>query len=413
LKIKKKTAMALSFAVGTMLFATTAMAEINSKSGYDQLKDAAKYTAESFSEKLSSYTIDTSFVLKDNESVIVTEDSTRKYDASKKAMETVSKVTDGTKKLESYYYVDKDGYITRNSGQDTYHVIEYSNPKEGYSFVNPFKDEAAGDVEKIVDALIGNLKDYVVVSENPDGSKELSGSLNEAQIPAIANALVSYNIKQKIGYQNPSSSTQIPIIIKDIFVREVKGNMAIDKAGFVQRFLGTGVICGKDEQGKEHSLTFEMLGKITNVNSTTLNRPDLSGAKVEKTINENYDRISNTQMYLGSYKDDIIIKKDDKFEKIGERFVEITELTDKSIAGRYHEEYKKGYESYSSNAKDFNFNVKLDNTYFGEFTGKDASGKNYKGSISINSYTARLFFNINEAPQSNLLPVGELRKILD
>ena len=58
------------------------------------------------------------------------------------------------------------------------------------------------------------------------------------------------------------NENHLPKITKDIFVKEVKGNMVTSKDGLIQSVLGTGVISGKDENGKEHNLTFELLGKI-------------------------------------------------------------------------------------------------------------------------------------------------------
>ena len=55
MKLNKKTAMIISFALGTVMFTTTAIAQVVAKSGYDQLKDSVKYTAENCTTKLSSY----------------------------------------------------------------------------------------------------------------------------------------------------------------------------------------------------------------------------------------------------------------------------------------------------------------------------------------------------------------------
>ena len=157
---------------------------------------------------------------------------------------------------------------------------------------------------------------------------------------------------------------QMPKISKDIFVKEVKGNMVINKDGLIQSVLGTGVISGKDENGKEHNLTFELLGKISNVNSTTVKKPDLSGKKVEKTVERDYNKLSNPEKYIGKYKTDILIEKENKFEKIGEKIVDITQLDDKSVSGNYHEEYAKGYEYYGTDKKDFKFSAKFDKDGF-------------------------------------------------
>lgn len=413
MKFKKKTAMILSFAVGTLMFATTAMAEVVSKSGYDQLKDSLKYTAESCTTKLSNYTADMSFVVKDNGTLIYSENSLNKYDTSKKAMENVSTRVEGSTKKENYYYSDKNGFINKNSDQNVYYVREYTSPKEVKSFENPFKQKEAGDVERIADALVGNLKDSVVVTQNPDGSKELSGSLSEAQIPALVNAVVSLQSKNAFG-NRPNNENNMPKITKDIFVKEVKGKMVTNKDGLIQNVLGTGILSGKDENGKEHNITFELLVKISAVNSTTVQKPDLSGKKVEKSIERDYDKLSNPSKYIGKYKTDILIEKDDKFQKIGERIVDIEKIDSKSVSGSYHEEYAKGYEEYAANKKDLKFSATFEKDQFNApFTAATSSGANVKGNISINPHSAKVYFNINENMNGNLIYDGEYSRVFN
>lgn len=413
MKFKKKTAMILSFAVGTLMFATTAMAEVVSKSGYDQLKDSLKYTAESCTTKLSNYTVDMSFVVKDNGTLIYSENSLNKYDASKKAMENVSTRVEGSTKKENYYYSDKNGFINKNSDQNVYYVSEYTSPKEVRSFENPFKQKEAADVERIADALVGNLKDSVIVTQNPDGSKELSGSLSEAQIPALVNAVVSLQSKNEFG-NRPNNENNMPKITKDIFVKEVKGKMVTNKDGLIQSVLGTGILSGKDESGKEHNITFELLVKITGVNSTTVKKPDLSGKKVEKSIERDYDKLSNPSKYIGKYKTDILIEKDDKFQKIGERIVDIEKIDSKSVSGSYHEEYAKGYEEYATNKKDLKFSATFEKDHFNApFTATNSSGANVKGNISINPHSAKVYFNINENMNGNLISDGEYSRVFN
>ena len=199
MKFKKKTAIIISFALGTVMFATTAMAEVVSKSGYDQLKDSLKYTAESCTTKLPNYTMDMSFVIKDNGTIISSYNSVIKCDVSKQASEEVSTSLEGSTKNENYNYSDKNININKSMDQNVYYISEYTSPRKDTSFKNPFKEKQAGDIERIADAIIGNLKDSVVVTENSDGSKQLSGSLTESQIPAIANALVSFQSKNAFG----------------------------------------------------------------------------------------------------------------------------------------------------------------------------------------------------------------------
>ena len=90
MKFKKKTAMLVSFTLGTLLVATTALADIANKSGYDQLKDALKVTAQQSNEKFDSFTMDISYELKDNGKTLGSSNSTQKYDRSKSASESIN-----------------------------------------------------------------------------------------------------------------------------------------------------------------------------------------------------------------------------------------------------------------------------------------------------------------------------------
>lgn len=418
MKLKKKTVMLLSLTIGTLLFATTALAEVASKSGYDQVKDALKYTAESCSSKLSNYTIDTSFVMKDNDKIVSSMNRVSKYDLDKGAIESKSTSTDyNNKKIESYSYIDKSSSINFNNSESIYYVNEFEKPISIPTFKNPFQEKSAGDLEKIADALIGNLKDYVMVSVKPDGSKEFSGSLSESQIPALVNAVTSFEFKNvfggyyaaRLGVNRDKSAN----IASDIFVKDVKGNIVIDKNGLIESILGTGTLSGKDDKGIVHTMTFEFLGKLHDVNSTVVKKIDLTGKKVQKsTVNKNVN-MPSAKNYSGQYKGDIVIQKDGTLIKIGERIVDIEKSDEHVIAGRYHEEYKKGYEEYVSDNKDFKFEANFEKDPYTNFNYTNSSGKSKQGNISIALPATRLYFFFNEAPKGNIVNDGELLKVFN
>jgi hypothetical protein len=415
-KLNKKTAMVISFVIGTVMFTTTAIAQVATKSGYDQLKDSVKYTAENCATKLSSFTMDMSMILKDNNTIIYTENSLNKMDVKNGASETVSNGLRNTVKTQRYSYYDKKGSLYKNYEQNVYYETEFPSPHENNAFSNPFKEEGASDVEKIADALVGNLKDAVVVTENTDGTKTLSGSLSESQIPAVVDAVVSYYAKSRFGnnYENPNNDSTMPKITKDVFVSEVKGNMTTNKDGFIQSVLGSGVISGKDESGTAHKLTFEMLLKINNVNSTKVSRPDLTGKKVEKSVEKDYSKLSNPEKYIGKYKTDILIEKEGKFVKIGEKFVDVTAIDDKGISGRHYEEYAKGYEEYATNKKDFKFAGKFENDQFNaNFKVEESSKNSTQGSISINIRTANIYFSTGENIGQNMINNDQYSKVFN
>ena len=416
MKIRKKPAMVLSFALGSILFASTAFAEINSKSGYVQMKDALKYTAEGFSGRLSSYTADMSIITKDNGKIVSSEDQLMKFDVTKGAEDNKSTTINGSnEKEEGYSYSDKNSSITFDSRQGIYNVQKFETPMVGANFQNPFKEKSSSDIEKIADALIGNLKDSIAVNQNTDGTKQLTGTISEAQIPAIANALVSYEFKNQFSNSYTSARMGISKIVDDIYVKEIKGNMTLDKDGLVQTVIGTGVLSGKDEQGTEHKITFELLIKISDVNKTVVTKPDLTGKKVQTTTvnnsQNNFPKISKPEMYLGTYKSDIVIEKNSKFQKIGERFVDIISLDDKSVAGKYYEEYIKGNEEYSSKAKNFKFTTKFQGGYGGNVEATDSLGNKVNGYIDILPSSTGINFGIKEGTNEKFINDSQYSRV--
>ena len=101
---------------------------------------------------------------------------------------------------QTYSYTDLSTSINRYA-QDVYYVHEFEGERSHITThrADPFKEEGAEDIEKIFDAMIGNLKNHVVVESNGDGTKKFSGSISDTQIPPIINAVASFAFKQSIG----------------------------------------------------------------------------------------------------------------------------------------------------------------------------------------------------------------------
>jgi hypothetical protein len=395
MKFKKKTAMLVSFTLGTLLVATTALADIANKSGYDQLKDALKVTAQQSTEKFNSFTMDYSMEMKDNGKTLETSSGTQKFDRSKSASENINSSNRNQNAVTYHSYSDKTSMISWQASDPTYNVMEFTKERNDVLFPNPFKQDSAGDFEKIADAVVGSLKDHVVVTDNPDGSKGLAGSLTEVQIPSLVNAVASLQLKQQFNNGNPDN--KMPHLTKDVFVKEVKGTAKLNKGGVMESILGTAVLSGKDDKGTVHDVTVEILAKLSGINSTTVTKPDLTGKKVVKNIAQDGNsgsEISNPQKFVGKFKNDIIIEKDKKFVKVGERFIEITQIDNKTAAGRYYEVYKPGFEEYATPQPDFKFDAqksaqKGNPSY--DFTTESVG----KGNIYFEQNGGKIFFNMN------------------
>lgn len=400
MKFKKKTAMLASFTVGTLLLATTALADIASKSGYEELKDSIKVTAEQATEKYDSFTLDFSMAIKDNGKTLMNENETTKYDRKLRATENISSGMnfDGEKR-SNQNYSDKNTIIRLNAGDQTYYVTEFTKERTDDSFEkDPFKEDEAADVEKIIDAVVGSLKDHVVVTENSDGSKAITGSLTEVQIPSLVNAVASFQLKQEFNGNNYDDREKLPHLTKDIFVKEVQGSAKVNPEGAMESILGSAVLSGKDEQGDVHEITIEALFTLSDVNSTKVTKPDLTGKKVVKDIARYADsELTNPEKFIGKFKNDIIIEKDGKFVKIGERFLDITQIDDKKVAGKYYTEYKQGFEEYAGAMSNFEFEAPFEKEQkmSASFEGTTPSSDKVKGHIYLSEYEGRVDFNID------------------
>lgn len=403
MKLRKKTIMAVSFALGTLMFATTAMAEVNSKSGYDQFKDAVKYTAKQTTTGFSSYTLNQSVNIKDGDSIVYSSNTTSKYDVINKAMENVTEFYNGKDKNDSYFYNDKNTQITKainDKAEAYYSVTNFTNENTNIKWLqNPFEQDKAADMEKIADALVGNIKDAVVFTAKSDGNKELSGSINNTQIPSIVNALASFQFKNSYGNGKDTNFSKMPKLIKDIYVKNAKGNVITDKNGLIKTAAASGVLSGKDKNNTVHNLTFEVSFNISNINSTKVSKPDLTGKKVQETTTSAYDysKLTNPEKYIGKYKSNIVEENDGKFIKIGEAIVIIEKMNTDTVSGTYETKYVSGYEDRN---KKLNFTGKFHkeknhSPFDAEVTLNSNTEKNIEGSLYVPPDTPSINFHIN------------------
>ncbi|MBD0382824.1 hypothetical protein [Paenibacillus sedimenti] len=388
MKLSKKGLTVLSFTVGACLFVSTAFADSLLGSGYDSLKGSAKSTAAMMENGLGSYTVETLYTLKDNDKILVQSSEVKKFDTVNKMSESnrVTTETDG-KTTSNYSYEDAKISAWKNSAENKFYVMEYPKDLKRRApgeFNNPFNENGAAEIEKIVDAVVGNLKDYVQVEEGANGSKVYAGSLSEAQVPALANAVASFGFKQSLSHE-----TELPTISSDIFVKKVVGSAVENKTGYLENVTGDITLSGKDKNGVQHDLTLNVVLKLSEVGTTKVVKPDLTGADVEKVSNSN----GLSSKYVGTYKNNIVMDKDGKFVKIGERTVEIISVDGDKVTGKYTEIVYPGFESYYPEKDTFNFEYSLSSSNQA-FTYMNAKGEQKNGMIHPNG-TGKVYVNIN------------------
>jgi hypothetical protein len=297
----------------------------------------------------------------------------------KQATEESSVNQNANGEVTTYYsYSDKELSIWKSGTDETYYVTEYTGKYAGRIerniFANPFNGEGAPEIEKIVDALVGNLKDYVQVEERPEGGRIFSGTLTEMQVPALVNAVSSFIMKQVINDQHRiQENAQLPKMESDIFVKKVTGRAVENEAGLLENVTGEVVLSGKDKNGVQHDITLNAVFKLSDVGSTKVTKPDLSDANVEKVSHTS----GFSSKYVGTYKNNIVIEKDGEVVKIGERTLEITNVEDGKVTGKYYEIVKPEYAEEYPNPYNFTFEYDPDDSthgphmYFFSYTNQD------------------------------------------
>ncbi|MDW7657574.1 MAG: hypothetical protein SCM11_10420, partial [Bacillota bacterium] len=199
MKLNKKALAPLCIILGIIMMASTAFAEVMTRSAYDQLKDAVKTTSARMSAGVNNYTLKTTWSLSGDGKVLMNAVTSQKTDGTKS--ESSGETTDfqGLKQI-NYNYNDTAQSIWYNSFDDTYYVNEFRNERlednidwtDESMIYDPLADEHIADLERILDAAVGNLRNYVTVAVQEDGSRIFAGSLSDTQIPALINAVASF-----------------------------------------------------------------------------------------------------------------------------------------------------------------------------------------------------------------------------
>jgi hypothetical protein len=363
----KKTTMALtSFGLGVVILATSAFAEVASKSGYEKAKDTIKSSVGYLVENSSSSTITIEYVIRDSGKVIQKYNSTEKSDKKNNVWESSSYSEDDVNgKTNNYNYRDRDGSISGNG--DKYEKIRFADKidyEKGYK-KSPFKEDNFEDYEKIFEALIGNLKNAVIEENSSTKTKEYSFNLNESQFPPVINAMSSLAFKKFIftnKYNQEQNKMVLPVISKDIFIKNAEGKMTVEKDGYVQKGTAKVNLTGKDEKDKVHDVSIEMLIQLTDIDKTSIKKPDLTGKKVVERVEQMTKDSSISKKYIGKWKSDIITSTDDKLIKKGERVFEILSVDSENLTGKYYEVLKDSKQQPEINS--FEFKGKVANTNF-------------------------------------------------
>ncbi|CQR54599.1 hypothetical protein [Paenibacillus riograndensis] len=293
---------AVMLATGLTAFAGT--------SGYEDYKAALKNTA----QNLTSVTVQADAVLKDNGSLLSQAQSNLKASRQNEAVSGTVKISGKTGAQTISLYSQPDGQVWKSDASDIYYVKQDKAEKDDREAGKETKDEAwfSSQGETVIDALIGNLKNEIISTAGEGGSKDISLQLDNAQIPAVVQALAPVAFKHlseqsKWEHSTESGSAakqsdpeelfrQSLFSAKDIAltdgvqIQSISLHAVVSPANEIQRQQFDITFTGQDAQGASHTLTASLDVQLSAINGTTPDSVDLTGKQVVQVKDDHEGR---------------------------------------------------------------------------------------------------------------------------
>ncbi len=389
MKLNKKLNLFIVFAIGAILFTGAAFAEVRTPSGYEQLKEALKIS-EDAENNLNNYTRTTKATIKHNDKVIMENIDTEKYDNVKGASEYSSETLAMGLKIESSYsYEDDKQDISYYSDDDTWYVREKSDMPQKDMYEGYYEDyyyeyeSTEKALERLMDAAVSafNLQNVLNAEKDSDGNTVLIGHLTEGQIHPFINALFSFLFTQTYNYNfdmgRESVGSNYPKFDGDVYIKSASARIVLNEDKSIKSANLSAVISGRDVKGNYHDLKFETEMNTTDINKTVVNAPDLTGKNVVYEKNDWFNP-NVSKAYIGKYSCDIVQYKDESFTKVGERYLEITDIDGQTVKGKIYS-IKDGEET---DAMEFEAISETGN--YAEIIKTDSAKKDFHGSLFFN-----------------------------
>lgn len=338
MKLNKKSVIGL-FLTGVLISGTVASADVLIGDGYNGAKQALKYTAKTLSKNTDSVTAAFSYELKFDGDVRASESSVTMYDLkNQKRLEQSTSYGHKDGETSSFWYEDLEKSISYHSAEDAYYQSNFSgNDERSISIQDPFEEDIAKDVEKVADAFVSNMKDYVQTKDTADGGKLYFGSVDSSQMPVFANALSSFFMKYSFLDEYNCDQMGMPKLDGSLYCNEVSGKISQNADGLLDSIVGTAALIGTEKSGEEHTIEFSISVKISDINSTTVNEPDVDESKLTVYDEAEDDlRYRLTEANLGTYHGDMTVRNNNAFEKLGDVQLEITSVSDDSKTADAH-----------------------------------------------------------------------------
>lgn len=291
---KKWFVLGSAIGISSVVMVATGISALASNSGYDAYKSALKNT-----KTAQSVSVQAAGSLQDNGAVLAQANGSFKVSLNNETASGSAEVIANGAQQSMNFYKQASGTVVKSSASDVYFVTQEN--KQKHTKANTQNEyDMSQQAETVIDALIGNLKNYVSVNALSDGSKDITVQLDNAQIPTVINAIAPIAIKhatkgendreqedqngdqqQEIPFNKDILKNAAPQLSQDIKIEKVAVKAHINAANYIEHQEADITVSGKDDQGAAHQVTLHVQADLSNFNNVAPDTIDLTGKTVQ------------------------------------------------------------------------------------------------------------------------------------
>ncbi len=279
-KQKKHFVTLVCLVVGMLMLTTAVYANYDDAKGYTNYKDSLKYLL----FEADNYTANYSGTIKMDDKEVQTFNGADKREGKNKNHYEKSKdsFTSPAREYEYYTYSQGNKYYGYYPETNEYYQGESFNSGNGslMGTNDATTKKAVRFAELLADALVGDLKNNIILESSKDGIKEYSIHVSGNQIPEIVTAGLSltFTASNSEGYENNVTNQ----FGNEPYIENVNMKVALDEKGRLVKNELEASLVGTDKDGKKHTGTMEISVEITDYDSTTVDTFDPTGKVLQK-----------------------------------------------------------------------------------------------------------------------------------
>jgi hypothetical protein len=281
---KKWLMMGAGFGIGAVMLLVSGFSAMANTSGYDAYKTALKNN-----KSATSITSAGSITVKDKGTEILRADFNAKIDHTQNEASVAVTLGNGLEKHAVNVFNQDNKFIFKDGASEVYKVKENGVSKWKHNGGNSGPPK---QLEPVIDALMGNLKELATVEATSDGGKQSSLHLSGNQIPTVVQAFGSILISKvaNVDQWNDAGThsvtsfnlvSKFPKLVENIKIQQINLDASINKDQYLEHQTGEIIITGTDGSGEKHEVVIGLDFNLSNFNQTVPDQVDLTGKQVE------------------------------------------------------------------------------------------------------------------------------------